>query len=540
VARSSDTADSDTADLTFTPDPGIRVDNAALPAPSVDASGAVYLFYEDNSTRPPRQLVATSTDGLSFPPGTPPKDWANDPRRLLLPDGTWRLFLYDPRTAEMRSASSTDGAHFISDPGVRYRPQPMDNGTIGVYDHFSDSTGSVVLLYIGDMRGVNNVRRATSTDNGWTFIFDRGNVLGDADAGGGPNSYVDQKSIRLPDGRRRLFTMKQGTIYSFISKDDGKTFALEPGIRLAPSDFTELKIITLHDPWVVRLKDGRYRMYVAAAVDAGPNVRKFVIVSATTPLIAQELPFGPFHLPDSSFGPPYTGAFRALDPATANATLDAARKAGFRLIINLTGSRRQFQEADGAFSLAKFKALLDGFRAFDFAPYVADGTVIGHMLFDEPQDPTNWNGKPVPFAEIEAAAAYSKQLFPALPVGVAGPPSFLQGSTWRALDFGFAQYTTRRGDVATWAGNEVNAAQVSKLGLVLSINVLSGNNGAQVTADQLLTWGTTLAREPSACALLMWKYDEAYFGNASIASAVASVAQAAKGRSAPSCQSAQR
>lgn len=248
------------------------------------------------------------------------------------------------------------------------------------------------------------------------------------------------------------------------------------------------------------------------------------------------LPFGPFHLPDSAFGPPFSGAFRSLQPESAITTLEAARQAGLHLIINLAGSRRQFQEADGGFSLPRFQALLERFRGFDFASYIADGTVIGHMLFDEPQDPSNWNGKPVSFADIEAAATYSRELFPTLPVGVGGPPSFLQGGApWTALTFAFAQYTTRRGDVPSWLSQEVEIAQRIELGLVLSLNVLSGNNGGLVTADQLWTWGLLLADEPSACALLMWKYEATYFTDPAIADAVASIAQASRERTAPSC-----
>ncbi len=298
------------ADLNFIPDPGIRVDNASLPKPGLDASGTTYLYYNDHRVEPPREVVATSSDGLDFSPGIAPPDRASDPRRLRLPNGVWRLYGWDPRAAEIRSASSQDGLQFAPDPGVRYMPQPDDKGTIGVYDHFTDSAGGVVLLYIGDMPGLNNVRRAYSPpgDNGWTFAFDRGNVLGDADAGGGPNSYVDQKSIRLPDGRLRLFTMKQGVIYSFLSEDDGKTFRLEPGIRLAQAQFGEFRVRTLHDPWVVRLPDGRYRMYVAAAVDAEPGAGKFVIVSATTPP-----PPG-----QSAVTGQYLMAFHACDTALTN------------------------------------------------------------------------------------------------------------------------------------------------------------------------------------------------------------------------------
>ena len=97
----------------------------------------------------------------------------------------YRKYLREPDSTFV-SGTSTDG--------VRYVPELEDRGTIGVYDHFVDSSGGVVLLHVGDMRGANNVRRAYSPpgNNGWTFRFESGNILGDADPGGGPNSYVDQ------------------------------------------------------------------------------------------------------------------------------------------------------------------------------------------------------------------------------------------------------------------------------------------------------------------------------------------------------------
>ena len=66
-----------------------------------------------------------------------------------------------------------------------------------------------------------------------TFSFEQADVLGDAEFGGGPQSFVDHKVVRLSNGRLRLFTMRQGVIYSFLSSDDGKTFRQEPDARLA-------------------------------------------------------------------------------------------------------------------------------------------------------------------------------------------------------------------------------------------------------------------------------------------------------------------
>jgi len=287
------------SDLNFVPDPGIRVDYASNVAPSVDPeTDIVYLYYWDAANH--RNLVATSPDGLSFSPGTPPTEWTHDPRILLMPEPDehdnpiYRRYLFEP-TGEMRSESSSDGIHFTPDPGVRYTA-PVEDVEIGVYDHFVDSAGGVVLLYIGDKGGPTaSVRRAYSepSDNGWTFTFDRANVFGDYGLGEG-NNYVDPKSIRLPDGRIRVITMQQGTrppqpgshkagaLYSFISEDDGQTFTLEPGFRLRAEDFTAFDVWSLNDPWMVRLPDGRYRIYVHGIYDDGSGNIRPAIVSATT------------------------------------------------------------------------------------------------------------------------------------------------------------------------------------------------------------------------------------------------------------------
>ena len=59
--------------LRFTPDPGIRVDNASNPAARVDESGKVILFYEDQGSH--RVKVATATDGM--------KRWRSRPKMRL-------------------------------------------------------------------------------------------------------------------------------------------------------------------------------------------------------------------------------------------------------------------------------------------------------------------------------------------------------------------------------------------------------------------------------------------------------------------------
>ena len=267
------------SELRFTPDPGLRVDNASNPAARVDESGKVILFYENQASR--RVQVATAADGMKFPEGVPPTG-IRHPFDTKLPDGTWRRYSWDRQTRAFTSSSSKDGTRYTPDAGVRYTLHESDRGTMGIYDVFSDARGGVVLLYLGDMQGANNVRRAYSADGGNTFTYTGGNVLGDAGASGGGRSYVDQHSIPLPDGRRRLTCMKACDVFSFITEDDGMTFKLEPGARLACRDFTEFPVRCLNDPTLVRLPDGRYRIYVTAQIETAAGRRRQAIVSATT------------------------------------------------------------------------------------------------------------------------------------------------------------------------------------------------------------------------------------------------------------------
>lgn len=259
-----------------TPSPAVTLPPQPTPLP---ATGAIYLYYLNRATGQPE--VATAADGLNFGVGAFPTAYPFDSRNTLLPDGTWRRYLYDNRAAQMTSESSTDGAHFTPDAGVRYTPSEHDNGTLGVYDFHVASSGAVIMVYLGDLMGQNNLRRAVSSDNGWTFTFDRGDVLGDGALGGGANSFVDPKLITLPDGRVRLLTMKMGAVYSFVADDDLETFTQEPGMRLAPGDFTEFEVRGLFDPVIVRLPDGRYRIYVTAAIGDDPEHQ--ALVSATNP-----------------------------------------------------------------------------------------------------------------------------------------------------------------------------------------------------------------------------------------------------------------
>ena len=267
--------------LTFVPEAGTRLETAAIPEAGIDSSGKTYLYYQD-AFPGGKDKVSISTDGLTFPVGSTYTTYANDSRNTRLPDGTYRRYTApQPGTNNFTSQTSTDGVNFTPQAATVYTLVAADNSSSGVYEAYAQSNGNVVLLYLGDLHGLNNTRMARSTDGGKTFSFVRGNVLGDDSSGGGGNSFVDITSLKLPDGRRRLFAMKGGNaIYSFISTDDGETYTQEPGARVSRTDFKEFNVTGLFDPVVVRLTDGSYRMYVCAQVLNADGSTSSKIVSA--------------------------------------------------------------------------------------------------------------------------------------------------------------------------------------------------------------------------------------------------------------------
>jgi hypothetical protein len=265
------------------------------------------------------------------------------------------------------------------------------------------------------------------------------------------------------------------------------------------------------------------------------------------------IPFGMYHLPETEFAPPFTSALRnGSDPADVIPVLDAARKAGIKVYLNMFVSRRHIQNPDGSFSLDRWKQRIDRFQNLGLEPYITDGTLAGNYLMDEPDSRGKWNGQSVPFADIEAAAAYSKQLWPGLTTMIRADPLFLQKAPfrWVYLDAAWAQYTNRKGAVEDYARRHAAAAKALGLGLVVGLNLLDGGDGSSglegtkvkysaMSAEEVMHYGSVLLREPGACALLLWKYDRedrAYFLRPEIRAALETVGLLAATHPASSCK----
>jgi hypothetical protein len=259
------------------------------------------------------------------------------------------------------------------------------------------------------------------------------------------------------------------------------------------------------------------------------------------------MPFGPWHLPMPLYGTGYSGAVRALHRDHPVEDLEHARRTGTRILVVMGGSESAYQDAQGHFSMAKWKKRIDRFKHVEMASYVADGTIIGHLIMDEPEDPTNWSGKLVTHAEIEEMARYSKERWPTMPAIIRGWPEYLKGYPFRNLDAAWAQWHFRFGDIRPFIESNVRDAKASNLALIMSLNLLSGGGPDHglygyhferyaMNPSQLRTWGGALMDEPYICAMLNWEYNEAYFSRPDIRGVLKDLAERARNRPKKTCR----
>jgi hypothetical protein len=250
------------------------------------------------------------------------------------------------------------------------------------------------------------------------------------------------------------------------------------------------------------------------------------------------LPFGPKQLPTRLFGcGPFTGAYvNAGSASTLIERLRIARAARMHLILKLAGDKKLIQNSDKSFSLGLWKRNIDRLRGIDLKPFVADGTVIGAELFNEPHVRGKWGGKVVTKEELEGAAAYAKSIWPYLPVGAGRSDYLLKYAPWKHLDFGHSQYHMRKGDIEDWRRKTVEESKAAGVALVLSLNFYGGEEGNRpMTPEEIRKFGSVLAADTYACALTGWVYDEKYFSEPGIAEAFAKVASMAASHPAPPC-----
>jgi hypothetical protein len=256
------------------------------------------------------------------------------------------------------------------------------------------------------------------------------------------------------------------------------------------------------------------------------------------PTTSGALPFGLMHTPMDEYGSRWTGALYVADPRYLAARLDRAAGVQMKLIVALASTARS-KNADGTFSLAKWKQQVDQYRSKSLGGYISDKTLYVHYLIDEPACVSCWGGRAISWSTVEEMARYSKSIWPSLPTAARVAPTVLAGASfrWTYLDAGWAQYNTRKGPLRDYLIKEVAAAKQEGLGLVAGMNLLdgSGTNTAPLTASQLKEYGTILAAEPAVCGLVAWRHDAAYLTQSGVKAAFDAIGVVARSRKPASC-----
>jgi hypothetical protein len=284
----------------------------------------------------------------------------------------------------------------------------------------------------------------------------------------------------------------------------------------------------------------RIRTFEVRAGETTSVVFEIACAGSTAP--ATGIPFGTWYLDNTEMNAVQSGAMRVVSPGTILSELSGARARGARLVVKLVGlGDRPVKNADGSFNFAKWQALIDGFKGIDFTSYIADGTIVAHLLIDEPDVAPRWGGQAISQATVEAMAQYSKQLWPGMATIVRALPSWLGEApiTYTNLDAGWVHYTARKGDAAAYLAAQVPIAKRLGLGLALNMNLLDGGDGSSgipgfssgkyaMSGEEIRRYGSALLRDGYACAFLMWKYDAAYFARPDVQSAMADLSNQAR------------
>jgi hypothetical protein len=260
------------------------------------------------------------------------------------------------------------------------------------------------------------------------------------------------------------------------------------------------------------------------------------VMHAEAGVFAGGIPMGVFALPTSWMGSRYNGAFRNIWPGFLNQELSAIKSRGGKVVLMFAGNERYYKDAAGHFSLDKWKQRVNRFRSVNFNSFISDGTIIGHYMIDEPNDPANWNGRPVSPSTLEEMARYSKQIWPNLVTVVRAEPSYVGGGH-RYLDAAWAQYVSRKGPADDYIRRNVADAQRNGLALITGLNITKGGpNQRSMSASEVRSWGSALLNSSYPCAFISWQYRESYLSQASIKDAMDALRNKAEARATKSCR----
>jgi hypothetical protein len=240
--------------------------------------------------------------------------------------------------------------------------------------------------------------------------------------------------------------------------------------------------------------------------------------------------------------------------------INSARAKRQRIVTAMTGGSASDFTTRGKFDLDKWKRKMASFNTSAIrnavAAAVADGTIIGNTMIDEPETP-KWGGN-ISKGTIDNMAAYAKGIFPTLPMGInIGPPAY----KWRAserfqkLDWVRYQYNwwISNGNVGAWRDAVLAQARRDGVTPAFSLNLLDGGTKDQkggwdcpgtgrgtyapncrMTPDQVRSYGRAIAG--SGCVMMMWRYDNAFISKSANQDAFRDIASVTNSSPRRSCR----
>lgn len=229
--------------------------------------------------------------------------------------------------------------------------------------------------------------------------------------------------------------------------------------------------------------------------------------------------FGPFDMyrgPYAAEG--FTAGVTYAEPRGLVALLAKLRTNQQRAFLSLTGGGHDPYISNGRFDLDRWKAGVDRYRASELygalESGVADGTVLGYVMLDEPSHPS-WGGA-LTKAVVDTMAAYCKATFPFMPCGVTVDYRWRPDERYHLVDFIISQTWKEKQTPSAFRDSAVAMARRNGVALVLSINLFAAapTRGCELYHDRCLMrpaevhdWGHAFLSEPYACAVMMWHYD---------------------------------
>jgi hypothetical protein len=300
---------------------------------------------------------------------------------------------------------------------------------------------------------------------------------------------------------------------------------------------------------------------VIAAVDELADTA-VVTLSATsgggtpepTPTQGVGIPLGLSGLLAAGIDPsPYNMSLDGYTAQSVVTRLQEARARKLHVLMNMTGGAHNNYKTDGVFDMAKWRARMDTYNTpairTAVAAAVADGTIIGNSVMDEPfvaapqvSEAKSW-GPPGTMTKVrvDEMCGYVKAIFPTMPVGVVHDhDDFEPSKSYRTCDFIVSQYRwgKTKGDVKAFRDAGLALARRDGHAIAFSLNILHGGipgtdcakygddnvSGTlcPMTPQQVQEYGQVLGQ--AGCALNMWRYEREYFIRPDIQRAVQAIA----------------